>query len=619
MSPWQRSVILSLLAYMGCGLGSAHASNTEPSRLTAPQLFPEGALAYVRVDDVEKLKEDLARSSIGKLGNDDNLRPILSEFYGSLVRATEQLQEVIGLNLDELLSIPSGELAIALLPNDRGRVQVETSRAENGDENGQRVNVRVEGPAVAILLDAGDEISSIKVLLGRMEEAARDRMIHEEKVVDRLTLHRYQNPNRSREQFAYFIDGGVIVACSDADYAEKLADKWLGQLEDAQTLADNRKFTNIMSRCVGTDGERPQVSFYADPWALVRQLAPKSAATTMTLAVLDSLGVSDIEGIGGSWIIAPPDFDSISHLHLEMKTPRRGLLSLLRPKSGSTEPEAWVPDSVAGYSTINWDLNSTLQGIERLYDQFRGEEALENEIFARINDRLEIDIKKDVLENLEGRVTIIQGFVRPVTINSGSNVYAIRMKNVASFKSNVLPKLLEQVEKRTEVKTESFGPLQVHVIRVGRNRPASGPIRQPEICVTTIDDYLVIADSEYMLRQVASCRIGSLGTLRDALEYQLISDRIAAQLQDRQCSAISFARPEETLQLFYELARDPNNKDRLREVSGRNPFFNALLTTLDKHELPPFSVISKYLAPGGGYLVEEETGLHYMSFSLRRE
>lgn len=596
------------------------ASAQEPAtRLTAPRLFPEKTLAYLRVDNVATLKADLQKSSIGKLGNDEQLKPILMEFYGSLVRTTEQMQEQIGLNLDELLSIPSGEMAIALLPNDRGRARVDRNRADSGE--GEEVRVEFQGPAVAVLLDAGEEISSVQVLLQRIEAAGQGRMEHREKPVGRLTLHRYENMERAREQFAYFIDGGVMVGCTDADYVEELANVWLGNgAADRKTLADNRKFTQIMSRCVGTEGERPHLSFFADPLAMVRQFAPRNASTTMVMAVLPALGVDGIEAVGGSWIVAPPDFDSIAHFHLLLGSPRRAVLSLLRPKSGSTTPEDWVPDTAASYSTINWDLLSTVDGIERLFNQFRGEDALENQVFRGINDRLQLDFRKDILQNLEGRITILQGFVRPVRINSGSNVYAIRLKNPEYVKSQVLPKLLDLVEARTEVTSKTFGELKVNVFQPGRQPAnADAPIRQPEICITFIDDYVVIADSEYMMRQIADVLNGSVEPLKDSLEYQLIADRIAAQLQDKECSAITYARPEESLQLFYELARDPKNRERLRDVSDNNGFFKALLAALDKHELPPFSVISKYLAPSGGYLVDDETGLHYMNFSLRRE
>lgn len=613
----QKLTALAILCLLppACWTSHSFAQDAAAERLTAPQLFPEKTLAYVRISDVRQLKTDLGRSSMGKLGADEQLRPILSEFYGSLVRNTAEMQSAIGLNLDELLSIPSGEFAIALLPNDRYRA----TKKRNNREDDEVVEVEDRRPAIAMLLDAGQEITSVQLLLNRIHDSAKN-MDHDEKAFDRLTLHRYQHRERRNRQFAYFIDDGVIVVSSDANYIEVLAARWLKNPSTDSALADNRKFTSLMARCVGTAGERPQISWYVDPLEIVRQFVPKNAGTTMVLAMLPALGIDGIEAVGGSAIIAPPDFDSIAHLHLSLSSPRRGVLSLLRPKSGSTAPEDWVPDSVAGYSTINWDLASTLQGIERLYNQFRGEDALNQQIFAEADKRLELDFRKDVLDNLEGRITILQGFVRPVRINSGSNVYAVRLKNPEYFKNNVLPKIIKRIEQRLEVKTEGIGQLTAQVFVPGPNRNDSdAPIRQPEICVAMLEDYVVISDSRYMMRQIADCAAGGSPALKESLEYQLISDRIASQLQERECSAISFGRPEESLQLFYELARDPKNRERLKGLAENNGFFKALLSALESRELPPFSVIAKYLAPSGGFLVEEETGLHYMTFSLRRD
>jgi len=586
-------------------------------RLTAPQLFPEKTLAYVRIDNVAKLREDLKKSSLGKLGNDEQLKPIFAEFYGSLVNSTTQMQESIGLNLDELLSIPNGEFAVALLPSDKSSGNATRKRA---NEN-TTVTVELEEPALVLLLDAGEEIAGVQVMLERLEKSMSADMQHSQKVVDRLTLHRYQNSNKERERFGYFIDNGVMIATTDPNYLEQLAAVWLGTAGDWSSLADNRRFTGILSRCVGTQGERPQLSFFIDPMALVRQFAPSTATASTVLAMLPAFGLDGIQGVGGSWIVAPPDFDSIAHFHLSLASPRRSIMALLRPKSGSTTPEDWVPESVASYSTINWDIASTLKAVEQLFNQFRGLDAFDTEVLARANDRLQIDLRKDVLENLDGRITLLQGFVRPVTINSGSNLYAVKMKNAEYIRNNVVPKLFELIEARTEVSTENFGKLTARVVKIenrGRNQ-GTDVIRQPEICVAFVDDYLILADSKYMMRQVSDCLGGSTAKLSQALDFELISDRIAAQLQNKECSTLSYSRPEESLQLFYELARDPKNRDRLRQVADNNGFFKALLAGLDKRELPPFSVIAKYLAPSGGFLVDDETGLHYMSFSLRRE
>ncbi len=178
---------------------------------------------------------------------------------------------------------------------------------------------------------------------------------------------------------------------------------------------------------------------------------------------------------------------------------------------------------------------------------------------------------------------------------------------------------MKLVEKRQEVKTETFGKLQAYVFLPERRRNNSNTLRAPEICITMIDDYVVLSDSRFMMTEISQCLAGNEDKLSEALDFEMITNEIKDQLQGKECSALQYTRPEESLQLFYELAKDPGNRERMREISSNNGFFKALLTALEKHELPPFEVIAKYLAPAGGFLVEEETGLHYMSFGLRRE
>ena len=40
---------------------------------------------------------------------------------------------------------------------------------------------------------------------------------------------------------------------------------------------------------------------------------------------------------------------------------------------------------------------------------------------------------------------------------------------------------------------------------------------------------------------------------------------------------------------------------------------------LKDNPLPAFSVLAKYFAPGGGMMVNDETGIHYMTFTLKRK
>ena len=130
---------------------------------------------------------------------------------------------------------------------------------------------------------------------------------------------------------------------------------------------------------------------------------------------------------------------------------------------------------------------------------------------------------------------------------------------------------------------------------------------------------LLFSDSFDTLKHAIDVESSGDDLLNDAIEYKLVRDRIKAQLKDKESSIMFYQRPEESLRLFYDLANDRANIDKLEQISANNPFFTALVTALKSRDLPPFEVISKYMAPSGSFVVEEEDGLHYTAFNMRRE
>lgn len=625
-----------------------------PAKLTAPQLFPDKTLAYFRIDDVRRLRQDYQGSGLGKMSNDPKLKPFVDEFYGAMIRVTEEAFGQIGMNLDEFLSIPSGELAFALLAAPKGarsptaRRPAARSSLDEPEDEAAAERPQMIPPIFAMMVDAGDDISGIQVMLQRMGGSRAGESEHLQKNFHRLTLHNFQSREDEQRQFAYFIDQGVLIAATNAKILEDLALVWLGQAANRRTLAQNHRFLAMMKRCVGTEGERPQVSFYADPMGMLRAMSPGDPMSMMMMAMLPPLGLDGFEAIGGSWIVAPADFDSIGHIHALLANPRQAVLSLLKPKPGSTQPEKWVPANVATYATLNWDLQSALVGVERLYNQFRGEDAMNREVFLPAKEQTGIDFREDFVAQMEGRITFLQGYVRPITADSQSNVIAIRMKNVKRFERDVMPELIRWMGTQARAETAQFGSIRAHVFRAGRQRlPEESQMasREQESCIAILDDYLLLSDSSYMFQQIADALKDPSNSLSESLEFQLIHDRIKAHLHGKQAAAITYARPEEQIQNFYELIRDPQDRmgleqlDIARRANSRrprsnpestgdetrsrlarsNPFYQALNEALEKQELPPLAEITKHMAPRGGFLVEEDTGLHYTFFSLRRE
>ncbi len=60
------------------------------------------------------------------------------------------------------------------------------------------------------MMDAGEEIAGVQVLLERMHNAIGDSMEHSEFKLGNLTIHHYARPDRADQQFGYFVDQNCI-------------------------------------------------------------------------------------------------------------------------------------------------------------------------------------------------------------------------------------------------------------------------------------------------------------------------------------------------------------------------------------------------------------------------
>ncbi len=70
---------------------------------------------------------------------------------------------------------------------------------------------------------------------------------------------------------------------------------------------------------------------------------------------------------------------------------------------------------------------------------------------------------------------------------------------------------------------------------------------------------------------------------------------------------------------MYDLANGDRTRKFLGEQGKNNPFFKSINSALESNPLPPFAVLEQYLAPSGTFVLDDETGLHYISFALRSE
>ncbi|MCA9269361.1 MAG: hypothetical protein KDA41_12860, partial [Planctomycetales bacterium] len=472
---------------------------------------------------------------------------------------------------------------------------------------------------------------------------------------DELVIHTTDRP----EPLVHFAKEQTVVVANNLDVAKTMLDVWTGKRPTATRLASdddkeedapaemafeplslNQEFAAAMRRSKGTKEDPAQLTAFIDPISLFRVSTRGNFSAQAGLALLPVLGLDGLKGIGGSVTFATEDFDSITHVHVSLEEPRTGVLEMVALRPGDSTPENWAPADAASYTTVHWDAQTTYNVLGELYDSLRGEGRLAADVQARISEPLGVDFQEEMLGAFAGRVTYITWYERPARVGSEAALLAVKLNDTKKF-SKTLDKLTEKYSDNLEKK--SYGGVAYWQLKRGelaevppegavdvddrdrrrqeRRREQQVMFRQlrPSPCVAILDDYLIVCDRTSLFEKVVVTKSDASLSLANELDFKLIAGKIKRQAGGDEPSLLSFSRPEEGFKVLYEMATGDDTRKRLADAAEGNEFFGALDGALKRNELPPFAVIAQYLAPGGGMVTSDETGIHYTGFVLRRK
>ena len=582
------AIALVLLAILLLG-GIVRTSVAD--RPSATKLLPKETLVLLSVPDAVEMSDRFMNTSLGRMSQDPQLKPLASQIYGALTEVVSQLEESVGLSLPQLLALPQGELSVAL------------------------VSPEVGDPALVVLLDVGDQLSNARKLLDRgIAEMDRSGAARSQATVSGTKITVYDGVGPQRRTVAFFEKDSTIVLGSDLGVVKGVLDVWNGGKADV--LADNPNYAAIMRRCQGAKDERPHFLWYVDPVGILKNIAKENAGVRIAVAALPALGLDGLSGVGGTLILDTEQFDSVMHAHILLESPRSGVVKMIALRTGKVTPENWVPAGVASYTTLHWDVQETYSALSTLYDSFNGEGALAAALQMRVLGPTGIDLEKDILPSLEGRITIISSVERPVSIRSQGMLVGLKLKNTAAVE-----KALEKLQKQSEgmLIIERFGKHKFYRVKMPEFPDMPEGQQLPTPCFGVLDDYLIASGRIALFKKALITAAEGSKSLADELDFKLIASKIKRQPGGKSASMISFNRPEEGMRMLYDLAASEGTREQLRRGGENNRFFKSLGKALDDNPLPPFAVLRQYLAPGGAMIVDDETGIHYMAFSLKRK
>ncbi|NQU22859.1 MAG: hypothetical protein HQ567_16400 [Candidatus Nealsonbacteria bacterium] len=572
-------------------LGGMANSAMAADRPSAVDLLPKETLVLLSVPDAVEMSDRFMNTAIGRMSQDPQLKPLAGEVYGAVTEVVSQFEEAIGLSLPQLLALPQGELTVAL------------------------VSPEIGPPALVVLFDVGDQLSNARKLLDRgIAELERSGATRSQVTVAKTKITVYDGVGPEGRAVAFFEKDSTMVFSSDAGVIKGVLAAWNGGKADV--LADNPNYAAIMRRCQGAKDEQPHFLWFVDPVGILRKIAEENFSLRIAVASLPALGLDGLSGIGGSVILDTEQFDSVIHAHILLESPRSGVVKMIALRTGKVTPEPWVPAEVASYTTLHWDVQETYTSLTTLYDSFRGDGALAAMVQAQIVGPSGIDLEKDILPSLEGRITIISSVESPLAIRSQGMLVGFKLKD-----TEAVAKALEKLQKMSNGRlvVERFGRKKYYRVVTPQFGDAPAELRQATPCLGLLDDYLIATGNDALYKTAMTTAAGGSKSLADELDFKLIASKIKRQPGGKSASMISFNRPEEGMRMLYDMATAEGTRDQLRNGAENNPFFKSLNTALDKNPLPPFAVLRQYLAPGGAMVVDDETGIHYMAFSLKRK
>lgn len=324
------------------------------------------------------------------------------------------------------------------------------------------------------------------------------------------------------------------------------------------------------------------------------------------------------------------DFESVAHMHILLSNPRAGIFEMLALKPGEYEPQPWVPNNAVSYVSASLDTKKMFSELEKMYDSFNGDGAMNEEIEDEINSELGIDFYEDIIENVSGRMTYVQWVGDDdVAINGQTNAIAFGVNDTDAI-MEIVDIFLERV--RDEDGDESIEELEYKGVtywqqpneaaeeareRIAEGGAPTGVVRVPQPAFVMLEDSLIIVDNPDFLKRAIDTARGKEDSLYNDEQFQTVTDQITKLLGTDLPGAIMYNRPAEAIRMMLKVAKDDDAREFLEEMGEDNKYVQMILAAFEDNPLPDFDDISHYFPPSGGFMTNDDTGYHMLFFQQK--
>ena len=633
-----------------CGWSLALGAGFQPSET----VFPDTTRAWLSIPNPRGLHERFDRSNYGQLVADPAMKPFVDGVKEQISKNGRQRLEKLGLTLEDLEGIPGGELAVAAIEAQPGKL------------------------ATVLIVDTTGHEAEAKSLV----EKITSRLVERKATVLPINgappqLTAYQLPDDTEDdrvpknrRVAFALAPQALVVGDDALQVGQ-AFAVLGQGRK-DSLASTSAFAAVNKPCQkALPAASSPVRWYVDPLAFAKayQAAnpPKEKRKGPDyVAILGRQGFDAVKGAGGviafgegphalrhhTMIFAPPlpgrEPQAVDSYDLAAR--------MLRfPNAESLAPPAWVPRDVTGWSALQWDMQTAFASAESLVDDVVGEKGVFDDVIASLKedpDGPQIDVENDLIACLGKRVAMLTDTVEPIGTDSDRLVIAIEAVDEAKVAATIAKvmdadsdmrkidlaghvawELIDHSAAIPQLEIETPGGAVVHADDERRHNPDDEAHRRrarlrekeekllPHSSVTVAKGHLFIASHRDILEKVLVTP-GGADALASSPDYTAALAEIE-RLLPGPGALKSFGREADTVRPAYEMLRQ-GSMPKSKSVFGQ--LLNGILgdgkpgtvreQRLDGSTLPDFEQVRRYFGTAAMGMQSRPDGWFISGMSL---
>lgn len=543
-------------------------------KIRSEYVLPASTKLWFSIPEPKELRERFDATQFGILAKDPAIKPFVDGLSDQAKKWMNKQNVRLGLDLDDLKGVHSGEICIA------GVLPLVAGGAVKGSHG------------IVLLVDVSKTTKEAKALQVKInKELVANGATQEKKLINgvEVTISTLKQRRLRNNQSNYQAivkpskDSSWLLVCDNElifrDVLKRLAAP--GKIDRAGALVAQPAFVEVMRR-TSLETYKAQVRWFVDPFGYIHlaqvlenEKRGARAQRDDWATILKNQGLGAAKAIGGNVGIATGDHEILHRTftyaprNKNVKNAKRmfDLFDFSPVEGKPLTPPPWVSKDCSAFVAANWKVDKALNSAGHLYDAFIGEEGSFKRLLNdfKIDPDMQLDIEK-LVGLIDDRLAIVSETINPIDEASECVVIGLPLKGDPEF-------VFESLKRATDGQVINLGGVKAIKVEsdsdVVESGEELGPFDLPdeeeeeeeeereftlfeERYIVVQKGYLLVANNKTYLKRILAQKKSKLAQAADYVEIKAALEKLS---DPKKVSWRQFGRTDKALEANYELLR----------------------------------------------------------------